>query len=364
MSGSDVTVKSWKGDSTLVRARFGPGMLLQHEDLEYLGSYPRELSRLLFRSFFGCGVVCGLVVEEPVEKCGKVWLTVGPGLALGCSGDPIYVPKAQTFGFDEGCDLEVTTPLYVVLCPASKCCAPRAASCGDDDEEAPSVCTRERDGFEIRVVRERPPCACGCDIINSDTAQPHVGPVTGEPAAPRGDCRCVVPTDPCYVDHYEGKCGCHCGDCPDCECECVLLARLDKYENDLEHPWHADHRVRRFIRPVLMRDPQVAREVQTVAVRAAKKKEAEDVVRRELEKKLAEEAAHRDAEKKQAEEKARREEEEKKRAEAAARRAEEEKQKQAEEARREAEKIAAGEGAAREIARKPAARSRPRRTPK
>jgi hypothetical protein len=33
-----------------------------------------------------------------------------------------------------------------------------------------------------------------------------------------------------------------------------------KQQDDAEEPWIADHRVRRFIRPVLMRDPQVALE--------------------------------------------------------------------------------------------------------
>jgi hypothetical protein len=38
----------------------------------------------------------------------------------------------------------------------------------------------------------------------------------------------------------------------------VLLARLDESGDDPDHPaWTPDHRVRRFVRPVLMRDPQV-----------------------------------------------------------------------------------------------------------
>jgi hypothetical protein len=52
------------GTSTLTRATFSPGMLLQHADLEQLNSYTRDLSRLLFKSLFGCGVICGLKVES------------------------------------------------------------------------------------------------------------------------------------------------------------------------------------------------------------------------------------------------------------------------------------------------------------
>jgi hypothetical protein len=66
---------------------------------------------------------------------------------------------------------------------------------------------------------------------------------------------CVDCANPCHDHHYAGKCGCHCDDC--CDCKCILLARLRK-TGDSENPtWTVDHSVRRFIRPVLMRDPQV-----------------------------------------------------------------------------------------------------------
>ncbi len=244
MSGTDVTVKSSKGNSTLLRARFGPGMLLHHEDLEQLSSYTLELSRLIFRSFFGCGVVCGLVVETET-KCEKIYITVRAGLALGCSGDPVYVPKDHRFAIDEAGTTNIPSPLWVVLCGTTKCCAPRPSTCGSDDDEGPSVCTRERAGFEIRVVSEWPQCACGCPEVQNIAKPPR------ETA-----CKCVDPEMPCYLDHYAGKCGCTCGDGSECDCDCILLARLDKVD-DVQHPWRVDHRVRRFVRPVLMRDPQV-----------------------------------------------------------------------------------------------------------
>jgi hypothetical protein len=74
------------------------------------------------------------------------------------------------------------------------------------------------------------------------------------------DCYCVDPTDPCYADHYDGKCGCDCDDCTGLGCcDCVILAKLTKVDNDGQISWTVDHSVRRFIRPVLMRDPEVAR---------------------------------------------------------------------------------------------------------
>src|SRR4029453_41257 len=149
-----------KGTSTLVRPRFAPGMLLQHEDLDQLSTYTRELSRLLFRSFFGCGVVCGLVVKTD-PKCGEDTIVVGAGLGLDCAGDPIYVPKDVRVVLDENCEPNPNDVLWVVLCATTKCCAPRAPMCpSDDDDDEIASCTRERAGFEIRVVAERPKCAC------------------------------------------------------------------------------------------------------------------------------------------------------------------------------------------------------------
>src|SRR5258707_4981301 len=102
MTSNNQIVVSAKGVSTLARAKFGPGMLLQHDDLEQINVYTRELNRLMFRSLFGCGVVCGLVVEA-TEDCGIVTVMVGSGLALDCQGNPIYVPQAQPASIDRKC---------------------------------------------------------------------------------------------------------------------------------------------------------------------------------------------------------------------------------------------------------------------
>jgi hypothetical protein len=251
MSGVNATIPGTKGTSTLVRATFAAGMLLQHEDLDLLQAYPAALSRLLMRSLFGCGVVCGLVVKvEP--KCGKFYVTVGAGLGLDCAGDPIHVPTDQSFALDEECHADLPELLWVILCGTVKRCAPRPSMCGCDDDEPP-VRTRERDGFEIRVRPKPPDCACGCLEDMSKY----------QPPADESTCWCADPCHPCYRDHYEGQCGCHCDECSDCTGKCIVLARLTKAKNTdqsggLDYTWKPDHSVRRFIRPVLMRDPQVA----------------------------------------------------------------------------------------------------------
>ena len=262
MNKSNTTLASKKGMSTLARAKFAPGMLLQHEDLEQLNYYTRDLSRIMFRSLFGCGVICGLVVKtEPV--CG-LKIIIGAGVALSCSGDPIEVPNEVTVQLNPDCQPNMDGPLWVVLCGTVKCCAPRTSMCETDDDETKSECTREREGFEIQIVTERPACICGCPEPNTVTGNDDPAGVgmastpgpTNEPF--ETDCKCANPEAPCYVDHYAGLCGCHCADCSDCDCKCVLLARLTP-DGDTGR-WLTDHSVRRFIRPVLMRDPEVERE--------------------------------------------------------------------------------------------------------
>jgi hypothetical protein len=269
MATSSVVLKTQKGPSMIKRAKFGPGMLLQSEDLEQLNLYTRDLSRLLFRSFFGCGVVCGLTVGA-TDNCGKTVVTVGSGVALNCLGDPIYVPKDVRFEATDGCDPDNPTPnpLWVWLCSCPKCCAPRTPSCGCDDGDGTPACTREVDWYEIHLGTEKPECACGCELPKPKDTPPQDQPapaaevVAGEalapaaaqpapnaPANPPADpCQCADPKSDCYKDHYNGVCGCKCDDS-----NCVVLALL-KYDAD-DETWTPDYRVRRFIRPVLMRDP-------------------------------------------------------------------------------------------------------------
>lgn len=247
MNNNNDIVGSTKGTSTLTRARFGPGMLLQHGDLEQLNNYTRDLSRLLFKSFFGCGVVCGLVVEV-TEECGRLKVTIQPGVALTCAGDPVYVPPGvEPFWTRESFKPESVKEVWVKLCRKTKCCSPRTTTCSSDDDEATSDCTREKEGFEMHVVRVRPECACSCpDDPPSTDLKSEWYRGQGEPVEP--------PYPRCHSAHYKGLCGCTCGECSECDCECILLARLYRTQSK---PWAADHRVRRFIRPMLMPDPQL-----------------------------------------------------------------------------------------------------------
>ncbi|HEX7153691.1 MAG TPA: hypothetical protein VF618_19545 [Thermoanaerobaculia bacterium] len=278
MNGNDDLVAKIKGTSTLERATFGPGMLLRHDDLEQLNVYPRELSRLLFRSLFGCGVVCGLVVSRPRDECDKFWVTVSSGLALDCSGNPIHVPKdTDPISF---VPKSVDQQLWVVLCGKTTGCSPRISACASDDEESSPVPSREKDGYEISIVRKLPKCICVCDAQTTTESATQ-----GNPAGPKEaecKCPCVGPENPCYAGHYNGDCGCDGG--KDCCCDCVVLAQLNK-ESDRE--WTVTHHVRRFVRPVLMRDPVVAGERAKAATKKAEQTAKEAEERQEIEKAVA-----------------------------------------------------------------------------
>lgn len=271
-----------RGLSRLVRPHYSPGLLLQDDDLTQAVDYTRELSRVLFRSFFGCGVICGLSVRA-YEECGKLHVGIDKGIALDCHGDPVEVPALQSLQFDPTCGAKIPESFCIVLRRNERCCAPRTAICSDDEEPA-SVCTREREGFEIRISAECPECGCGCQeqgraLATAIDATLAAAPAAGKPIAKkksvaakaaasqveskaaieqvletgrRHDCRSADPTRDCYVDHYAGKCACDC-----CDSEWIVLAKATRSTEKNGDSWHVDHSVRRFIRPVLMADPLV-----------------------------------------------------------------------------------------------------------
>ncbi|MDM0085097.1 hypothetical protein QTI17_31375 [Variovorax sp. J31P179] len=258
-----------RGLSSLIRPHFTEGLLLQDDDLTAGVTYTRALSRMMFRTLFGCGVLCGLEVKPPKLECGKLKIDVDKGLALDCLGDPVELPKSVTIEIDV-CKVAVGNELWIALKQKEKCCAPRTAVCTPDEDDPPSVCTRERDQYELCVFSNRPPCSCGCAALTPPaatgestpitkksgakaTAAPATPPTSTEPTKetwplPNTPCLCNqrTATGACYDKHYLGECPCDC-----CECEWIVLAKASTDGNI----WKVDHSVRRFVRPVLMSDP-------------------------------------------------------------------------------------------------------------
>jgi hypothetical protein len=222
-----------KSSSNIGFPVFSPGQLLQHDDLSALAGYTQQLTRLLFRSLFGCGVVCGLCVRTRI-KCDKLTVEVEPGVALDCEGDPIHVPKTAELVFEKEPD-KCTNDLWVILRGTRKHCAPRPSECSSDEDEVRTGWTREQYWYEIQVRKDLPKCVCGCVKF------PEPG-ASGKPEPQL--------LKECYAKHGSGECECECS-CTHCDCQWILLAKLERVK-DLE--WAPLHEYRRFIRPALAQD--------------------------------------------------------------------------------------------------------------
>ncbi|REE18412.1 hypothetical protein B0G71_1428 [Paraburkholderia sp. BL27I4N3] len=208
---TDKELTSVKGVATLERPRYSPGLLLEADDLTAGIDYTRDLMRLMFRSLFGCGVVCGLGVTAKLTCHGKeVTVGVDKGLALDCMGNPIQICKAQTLVYDLGCSGKPPKAIFVVACYVERCCSPRDVACSEDDSSGQTVNTRSVDGFQIKLYDHRPECACGCETKEEKTDEKKDAP---DPCA-------------CYDDHNRGVCDCG------CDCNCVLLAVITEPDSN------------------------------------------------------------------------------------------------------------------------------------
>lgn len=246
--------ESVPGDAsaTLIRPKFSAGLLLQDDDLTQAVDYLRGVTRMLFRSMLGCGVLCGFEVT-PSLVCNDHHLSIdiAKGVALDCNGDLIELPEATNIEYRQPCiqgAAELPKEVWIVICHSEKDCSPRDTLCSTQDGELSPVYTRTREGYELKVIEvknsEPPPNCCACVSTY------------GKKATSPGASTCcnyiAIPADDnCYSHHYQGDCAC------DCQCDCIVLARVLLVKGREDQGWQAeaDHSVRRYIRPVLMRDP-------------------------------------------------------------------------------------------------------------
>ncbi len=220
------------GKSSLIRPSFSPGLLLQDDDLTQVVDYARDMTRLLFRSMLGCGVLCGFEVKGAIDECGNLKIDIDQGVALDCRGDILELPAKQAIEIDPECCTELPSPIWVVIGHQNQPCAPRDVTCSPQENESGSTYTRIREGYEIRVLASAPDGACGCKGGASDENG----------------------SDPCYESHYKGVCACS------CDCDAVVLAKISFENNADGNPVvTVDHSARRFIRPQLIKDPLVNR---------------------------------------------------------------------------------------------------------
>lgn len=229
----------------LVRPHFSPGLLLEDTDLNAGVSYTRDLTRLMFRSLFGCGVICGLKVEAKFN-CDMWEIKVAPGLALDCMGDPIEVTKDAVLKVPSENNKFPT--VWIAVCYAEWPCRNKDVSCSDNDRQPEP--TRIRSGYEVKFYKDLPKCACYCATATEPKPTGHGGGNCGcgEPQQTNGQAAQDPPKPcACYQDHYDGKCDCG------CKCCCVIVAKVaPKVENNAAttEPVVTDDMVR-FIRPIL-----------------------------------------------------------------------------------------------------------------
>jgi hypothetical protein len=237
------------GAASLVRPRYSPGLLLEDTDLTSAVDYSRNMIRLLARSLFGCGVICGLRISASLicEKR-KLQVIVHSGVALDCQGNPIEVPRDVTLIYDPQCKRFPET-VWVAVCYSEQCCMPADVSCCDADSDK-VVHRRSQAAFEIRLYEQAPACGCTCEKPGDKPEKKDPNACCGDHAnelaahsRKDSDDRTVDLCD-CYRDHLEGKCACA------CDCTCVVLGKFNVNldQQDLT-PSYAP---RRDVRPMLV----------------------------------------------------------------------------------------------------------------
>ncbi len=159
--------------------QFSDGMLVTAEDLSAAMRYPLSVAQVLFKAFFGCGIVCGLdlktgakAVSEQREQrnpAGVVVhprspktdadyvLTIGRGVALGCDGYPIEVCGPLKLDLTpDPCRPEAgeKTLFIAVRRVTAAEAAARPCGCGSAGGEPAKQCTRMRDHVLVQAFDE------------------------------------------------------------------------------------------------------------------------------------------------------------------------------------------------------------------
>jgi hypothetical protein len=191
--------------------KFTDGMLVTAEDLNTATHYPLAVMQVLLRSYFGCGIVCGLKVTLPEGIAeGSLIVQIDRGVALGCDGYPIELCKALPFDFSPdpcGCPAAPGTEIvkYIAIRRSvAPDAPPRPCGCGPAAGESGQQCSHLRDWVHIQAFD-------GNDLPAGICMKPAV-PAAGqpEPHVHSGACECMT----------------HCPDCDPCADPWVLLATV------------------------------------------------------------------------------------------------------------------------------------------
>ena len=189
---------------------FNDGMVVTAADLNGAMQYPVELFQALVRAYFGCGVVCGLKVEEYPRPANmrdpgpNWWLTIHPGTALDCNGYPLKICECQKISLKpDPCSCD---PMPTKVCIAVRRCVVNEAPRDDVDPCDPKGADQHRRSREYVEIKVFDPTDCDLPYI-----------CRRDPAGDQRDSTCD-----CLKECPE----CHCGECW-VELACVTLDPCD-----------------------------------------------------------------------------------------------------------------------------------------
>lgn len=211
---------------------FTDGMLVTADDLQAAMHYPLSVVQVLLRSYFGCGIVCGLEVTDPnadrpppedpeCETDRGFVIKIAPGVALGCDGYPIELCSEVKLDLSpDPCGCKPTAPetRFIAIrreraaepSPRGGCGGGCGCGCGGSGSGDPKQqCTRQRDHILIQAFDAAPKGAC---------MQPP-RPLREQEECERGE-------EP--ERKAESLCECmhHCSDCDRCADPWVVIAVL------------------------------------------------------------------------------------------------------------------------------------------
>lgn len=174
--------------------RFSDGMLVTAEDLTAAGRYPLDVLQVLVRSYFGCGIVCGLKVGRPPASgnssangtgtnancppdTASFVIQVDRGVALDCHGFPLELcaPLKLDLTPDPcSCD-DPPTELCIAIRHVTSDSAPKA-SCGCSTPSDHAQCSRVRDHVEVAAFpcEDLPENTCKAAPKNPDDTAPSL----------------------------------------------------------------------------------------------------------------------------------------------------------------------------------------------
>ena len=218
------------------RVRFTDGMIVTADDLDTAMHYPTALLKTVLRSYFGCGVVCGLRLEkDPRAGDGDTYvLCVGAGVAFDCHGYPVELCGGIKLDLTpDPCVVDETPELYIAIRRATVDEAPHDP-CTCDTHDPRFQCSRIRDVVVVKAFAEIDATFCATEESTTASAECGCGGGTGDGGSSQ-------PT-------IEGLCHCLKA-CETCDCSAeswIVLGKVTRGDNGIS----VDHSRRRYVKPI------------------------------------------------------------------------------------------------------------------